>query len=274
MIDKINYSFYNFRMRITVGVTCYNCENQITRALNEIDSILSSVPEIHEVLVLDNRSTDNTLKVAGDSLKSLKHSKKFKVFQNVKNVGLGGSHKIAFDLAHRSQSSHLLIFHGDHQASALDIQALVHKALQNNSSTCLGARFLDLSLLNGYSLIRTAGNIFLNILYSIFCRKKIYDLGSGLNLFKVSDFDLNAMQYFDDGFTFNMDLLLHMIEQKVFFTYHPIRWSTSDQISNARAVAVGFKTLTKLFSWLLGLKKNISQKYSTVMIFEGKSVNE
>lgn len=250
MIDKINYSFYNYPMKITVAVTCYNCENQIARALIEIDSILGSAPEISEIVIIDNRSTDKTFKVANDTLKHLGHSQKFNVIQNSKNVGLGGSHKIAFELSKQYQSSHLLIFHGDHQSSALDIRALIQTSLENNSATCLGARFLNLSLLNGYSFVRTAGNIYLNLLYSIFCRKKIYDLGSGLNLFKVSDFDLNAMQSFDDGFTYNMDLLLYLVEKKRPFKYHPIRWSTSDQISNAHALQVGFKTMTKLFNWL------------------------
>lgn len=250
MIDKINYSFYNFHMKITVAVTCYNCENQIARALTEIDSILGSTPEISEIAVIDNRSLDNSFKVANDILKQLHYPQKFKVFQNIKNLGLGGSHKVAFELARQNQSSHLLIFHGDHQASALDIPALIQTSVANNSVTCLGARFLDLSLLSGYSLVRTAGNIFLNLLYSVFCRKKIYDLGSGLNLFKLTDFNLNAMQNFDDGFTYNMDLLLYMVEQKLRFKYHPVRWSTSDQISNARALQVGFKTVTKLLKWL------------------------
>lgn len=251
MIDKINYSFYNLRMKITVAVTCYNCENQIARALTEIDSILGSVSEISEVVVIDNCSTDSTFKTAKGILSQLGHSQKYKVIQNANNVGLGGSHKVAFNLARESRSSHLLIFHGDHQASALDIQAVVQSSLANKSTTCLGARFLNLSLLSGYSLVRTAGNIILNQLYSLFCRKKIHDLGSGLNLFKVSDFDPNALQNFDDGFTFNMDLLLYLVEKKIEFNYHPIRWSTSDQISNARALKVGFKTLTKLFSWLV-----------------------
>jgi glycosyltransferase involved in cell wall biosynthesis len=250
MIDKINYSFYNYQMKITVAVTCYNCENQIAWALIEIDSILGSVTEISEIAVIDNCSADETFKIANDTLRYLSHSQKFKVIKNTKNVGLGGSHKIAFELSKQYQSSHLLIFHGDHQASALDIQALIQTSQANNAATCLGARFLNLSLLSGYSFVRTAGNIFLNLLYSIFCRKKIYDLGSGLNLFRVSDFDLNAMQNFDDGFTYNMDLLLYLVEKKLPFKYHPIRWSTSDQISNARALQVGFKTLTKLFSWL------------------------
>lgn len=255
MIDKINYSFYNYLMKITVAVTCYNCENQISRALDEINSILGSAPEISEIAVIDNCSTDKTLKTASDTLKQLSHSQKFKILQNAKNVGLGGSHKIAFELSRQHQSSHLLIFHGDHQASALDIQSVIQTAKANNSATCLGARFLNLSLLSGYSFVRTAGNIFLNLLYSIFCRTKIYDLGSGLNLFKVSDFDPNAMQNFDDGFTFNMDLLLYLVEYKRPFNYHPIRWSTSDQVSNAKALQVGFKTLTKLFSWLVKAKQ-------------------
>jgi dolichol-phosphate mannosyltransferase len=255
MIDKINYSFYNFQMKITVAVTCYNCENQIVRALTEIDSILESVPEISLITVIDNLSTDNTLKLANGSLKAFKHPHKFRIFQNSKNIGLGGSHKVAFEMAQQNESSHLLIFHGDHQASALDIKSLIELSISKNSVTCLGARFLNLSLLSGYSLTRTAGNILLNFAYTFFCRQKIYDLGSGLNLFKLSDFNPDAMRNFDDGFTYNMDLLLYLVEHKIPFKYHPIRWSNSDQISNAHALKVGFKSLTKLLNWVARTNK-------------------
>lgn len=256
-------------MKIAIGIPCYNCENQIPRALREIDSVLSHMPEILEVLIIDNRSTDNTLNTSIETIKTLKHKSKFSVYKNKLNVGLGGSHKVAFNLTNQKNLTHLMIFHGDHQASALDMENLVRLSLQNDNVTALGSRFINLQLLNGYSYIRIAGNIALNWLYSACTFKKIHDLGSGLNLFNIKDIQQDQLKTFDNGFTFNMDLLLHLIDQKVNFKYVPIRWSTTDQISNAHAFKVGFKTLTKLATWLLKKKSVSIGTYETELLFRG-----
>ena len=256
-------------MKIAIGIPCYNCENQIPRALQEIDSVLNEIPEVSEVFVIDNQSKDSSLNVSIETIKKLNHKSKFSVYKNKLNVGLGGSHKIAFNLTIKNNLTHLMIFHGDHQASALDMKALVQLSTQNKETTVLGARFINLSLLNGYSYIRIAGNIILNWLYTVACFRKIYDLGSGLNLFKVLDIQQEKLKAFDNGFTFNMDLLLHLIEQKINFIYVPIRWSTTDQISNAHALKVGSKTLTKLVQWKLNKKSVDTGSHETELVFRG-----
>jgi len=42
------------------------------------------------------------------------------------------------------------------------------------------------SKLQGYSKFRTFGNKVYDFLFSLGCRYKVYDLGSGLNMYKVS----------------------------------------------------------------------------------------
>ncbi|MNL40994.1 hypothetical protein D3C87_1633790 [compost metagenome] len=81
------------------------------------------------------------------------------------------------------------------------------------------------------------------------------DLGSGLNVFNVSSFDLHRVTGYSNGFTFNMDLLLDTIEKRLSFQYSPITWTEFDQVSNARNFKVGWATLKTLLRWRLGLKK-------------------
>ena len=238
-------------MKILVFVPCYNCEKQIVRTLEGIDKILTACPVIQGVYLIDNRSVDATLAEAFQTISGLSNKEKFQVYRNYENAGLGGSHKIAFTLARESGATHLLVFHGDHQASSDDIAALIEESSTHEEVTVLGSRFADLSKLSGYSLTRKFGNLSLNIIYSGVTRKDITDLGSGLNLFRISDFNSDDLQNFDNGFTFNMDLLLYLVRTHKIFRYIPIRWSTTDQVSNAHSLKVGFKTLFKLGSWIL-----------------------
>ncbi|AGH96568.1 glycosyltransferase family 2 protein [Pseudobdellovibrio exovorus] len=251
-------------MKIALAIPCYNCEPQILRVISELQEVIKTEAQIETVFLIDNISQDNTPQVALDFIKK-NELLGFKVFQNSTNIGLGGTHKVAFTLAKSAGATHLLILHGDHQATAYDIPQLIALSKKHNGITVLGSRFSDTSLLSGYSLTRTYGNIALNMLYSLFTFRKISDLGSGLNLFRLSDFDSHladgSYQNFDNGFTFNMDLLLHLVRTNTSFLYSPIRWSTTDQISNAKALQVGFKTLVKLFKWRVGYNnRNNSHK--------------
>lgn len=235
-------------MRVAVGIPAYNCQLQIERVLKELDSVISSKIGIQSVFVIDNRSSDLTIQAALKAVLQMKNSGLVEVYRNFENAGLGGSHKVAFTLARNKDMTHLLILHGDHQAAPRDIPSLLQAS---DGSSVLGSRFSEISKLKGYSFVRTAGNLALNALYSVFTFKKITDLGSGLNLFRISDFAESDLQNFDNGFAFNMDLLLYLIRTRTAFTYVPISWSTTDQISNAKALQVGLKTLKKLFLWLL-----------------------
>lgn len=241
-------------MKIAVAIPCYNCAPQISRVLSELQEVAVSQSDISAIYVIDNRSTDTTLRTALSFKNKFPSHIDFQVFRNFENIGLGGTHKVAIAQAQKQKMSHLLILHGDHQASAYDIPELVSKSQQLNEITVLGSRFLDLKKLSGYSRVRTWGNIVLNFVYTMITQRKIHDLGSGLNLFRLADLKPAAYQSFDNGFTFNMDMLLYLIRSKAAFSYCAIHWSTTDQVSNARALNVGMKTLYKLLPWLLRCK--------------------
>lgn len=250
-------------MKIAVAIPCYNCEAQISRLLLELDKVLVEHELISEVFLMENNGTDSTLAEALRTISKLKSKNKFSAFQNPKNIGLGGTHKIAFTLANRRKMSHLLVLHGDHQATPTDIPLLLEKLKEFNGVSILGSRFLDQRKLSGYSPLRKAGNIALNKIYSLVTNVTVSDLGSGLNIFRLHDFDPENYQNFDDGFTFNMDLLLYLIEKKIPFKYIPVRWTTTDQVSNARALSVGLKTLIKLIRWSFSLKNKNPNHYES-----------
>lgn len=257
-------------MKIFLALPCYNCELQIGRVLEEIDRILPDNPEIKDVCIIDNQSLDSSIDQAIKAIQNLSHRSVFSVYRNFSNVGLGGTHKVAYTLAAKSNFSHLMILHGDHQATALDINKLIRESRSTERHvSVLGARFLNLNLLQGYSYIRIVGNLVLNCLYSVVTRRRVYDLGSGLNLFSLQDIEEHKLMAFDNGFTFNMDLLLSLIDRKINFRYVPIQWSTTDQVSNARAVKVGWKTLIKLGNWILNKKNVNTSDTRTELVFKG-----
>jgi glycosyltransferase involved in cell wall biosynthesis len=239
--------------KVLIAIPCFNCHAQIQRTLLDLEKSMANVAIKFNVLLLDNGSEDGTVEAAMAIATNLPIGELVIIAKNEMNYGLGGSQKIAFRFASNLGFSHLAVLHGDHQADPFDLPRLLDVSVKNGGASVLGARFQDLSRLNAYSRIRTVGNLLLNGLYSAVSGKKIFDMGSGLNVFRISDVPMASINQCGNGFTFNMNLLLEMISNKIDFCFSPISWRTTDQVSNARALNVGITSLIILARWALNL---------------------
>ena len=78
--------------KILLFIPMYNCEKQIVRVLKQLDKEVLNF--ISQVIIVNNRSTDNSQQAAIDYLKN-NPSLPAKVLLNNENYNLGGSHKVA-----------------------------------------------------------------------------------------------------------------------------------------------------------------------------------
>ena len=117
----------------------------------------------------------------------------------------------------------------------------------------MGARFKKGSKLKGYSFNRLAGNIIFNLLFSITLRKKIYDLGAGINILSVEGLKNNkVLELTTDDLCFNYMLLVNLVKNKAKIKFESISWSEEDQISNVKVI----RQLIKLIKiWIESFKK-------------------
>jgi glycosyltransferase involved in cell wall biosynthesis len=244
--------------KILVAIPCYNCENQISRVLSKIVKSKVCREKIEKIIIFDNQSQDQTQRSILKSISTLEAQDWVTCFLNEKNYGLGGTQKLAFKYAFEEQYTSLIIIHGDDQASIEDLENMLIQHSVDASSSILGARFMPGSKLLNYSKVRIFGNLAINQVYSLFCSRKIFDIGSGLNIFKVSDKLMQNLDYFSDGFSFNMDLLLFLLKEKSPIRYFPISWSEIDQVSNAKNINIGMTALKTLFKWKFGKQKRQS----------------
>lgn len=236
--------------KILLAIPAYKCAPQITRVLDEIDDKLAS--RVSEIAVIDNGSPDDTVEKVRD-YKKLGRLPHLRVYQNIDNYNLGGTHKVAFLKAEREGFTHVLILHGDNQAKSDEGNLLIDFAEKHpNQQTVLGSRFSKGSKLHGYDWKRIYGNKVLNLVYSVVTLRSCKDLGSGLNLFSMSDMDKRTYLEFADKLTFNFELLLDLVERKVNFAYYPITWREEDQVSNARNWNIFYTALVNLAQWRLG----------------------
>jgi glycosyltransferase involved in cell wall biosynthesis len=83
--------------KILVAIPACNCEKQIQRVLQGSDKQL--LGRIEKIIGIDDGGGGNTAEVAQRAIQQLKlpqpKVEKVEVVQNVHNLGLGGSHKMA-----------------------------------------------------------------------------------------------------------------------------------------------------------------------------------
>lgn len=235
-------------VKILLAIPAYNCEKQISRVLDELHE--DALKDVSEVAVIDNGSTDATTAVALTYRSEARFKNKLHVYKNNANFNLGGTHKVAFLKAEREGFTHVLILHGDNQAKSSEAKLLIDfMKAHPEHQTVLGSRFNRYSKLIGYDKKRIMGNRVLNALYSVVSFKHLEDLGSGLNLFALSDLDKSTYLHFADKLTFNYELILDLTRRKIDFAFFPITWREEDQVTNARNFNIFNTALKNLASW-------------------------
>lgn len=238
--------------RILLFIPGYNCEKQITRVLQQLDDQVMKY--ITEIIMVNNRSTDLTEQAVLDYV--CENPLPLTLIRNDQNYGLGGSHKVAFDYAQNNGFQYVIVLHGDDQGDIHDILALLESGVYRDYDCCLGARFMKGSNLKGYSLIRTFGNKIYNIIFSISTGRKVYDLGSGLNIYKTSMLKSRFYTKFSDNLMFNCYMLLANSLYKFDVKYFPISWREDDQVSNVRLFSQGIKTLKIALGYFFSTNKS------------------
>lgn len=235
-------------MKFLVAIPAYNCEKQIVRVLDSLKNIKH--PALEYFLVIDNYSDDATFSAA-----KVFSNQEYKIIQNQQNLGLGGSFRVALSYALENKFTHLIWFHGDDQASASDLLNMV-SLIQNEKTIdfLYGARFMPSSQLINYSSIRNLGNRGLNLLATILLGRRIYDLGSGLNIYNVKAFENADVELWPDHLAFDMKILFLSCQSEFDTRFFPIEWKCSDQTSNAKNLIVGIRILKMLFLNLFSRK--------------------
>lgn len=229
--------------RILVFIPAYNCEKQIIRVLSQFDDEVLGF--VSQIIVVNNRSTDNTEMVVAAFIR--KHPQiPVKLLRNKENYGLGGSHKVAFDYALRKGFDYVLVLHGDDQGSIHDFLPVLKKGYHRKHDCVLGARFMRGSKLEGYSAFRTFGNVVYDLLFAAVVRRRIYDLGSGLNIYKTKMLEDRFYEKFPDNLMFNYCMILASEYYGHDIRFYPVSWREDDQVSNVKMMDQAVKVLKML----------------------------
>lgn len=246
--------------KILLFIPAYNCEKQIVRVLKSINSEI--LEYITEIIVVNNRSTDNTEQSVVDYMKEHEELP-IKLLRNCENYGLGGSHKVAFQYAISNNCDFVIVLHGDDQGDIMNILPILKDRKHLEYDCCLGARFMKGSRLEGYSYFRTIGNRVFNLIYSIVTGIRVYDLGSGLNIYNTNILKDKFYFKFADNLVFNVIMLLASVYYRHKILFFPITWKEEDQISNVKMFRQACNTFKLAFKYLLNKNSFLQSEHRT-----------
>ena len=238
--------------KILLFIPMYNCERQIPRVLAQLTDEVCA--QLSEVIVVNNRSTDGGEDAVRGYLADRHMPLPVTLLRNDENYGLGGSHKVAFAYAIEHGFDYVVVLHGDDQGELSNLLPHFRSGAYRDSDCFLGARFMKGSRLQGYSTFRTVGNKVFNLLFSAGVGRMVYDLGSGLNLYRVAALESGWYLRFKDNMIFNDYMLPAAIARGLRVKFFPIRWREEDQVSNVKMVKNSLEVLDILRMYLFDRK--------------------
>lgn len=234
--------------KILLFIPAYNCEKQIIRVLSQVTD--KALEYISGVIVVNNRSTDGTEEAVLDFIGE-NWDKNIKLLRNDENYGLGGSHKVAFKYAIDNGYDYVIVLHGDDQGRLNDILPVLKRGIHHGYDCVLGARFMLGSKLIGYSLFRTIGNIVYDFIFAAALKMRVFDLGSGLNIYSTEMLREKFYEKFPDNLMFNYCMVMASAYYSHKVRFYPISWRETDQVSNVKMGKQAVKVLKMLFDYVM-----------------------
>ena len=212
--------------KIALAIPSYNCATQLIRVLEKVNN--NQHEKFTTILIVDNQSSSQNIELLKNFLQYYPLISKVKLFQNKKNLGLGASFKRSWIYLKNAGYESMIFLHGDDQA---DLQDYFYFENQHLAHVAFGARFMKSSKIINYSKKRHWMNLFLNSALSVITGKKIWELGSGLNVYKLNSISNDDIMMLSNHIAFDLELLIFCIKKDVSFQFFPISWKSEDEVS-------------------------------------------
>lgn len=158
--------------RITVVLPAYNAENTLEKTYREIPFDI-----VDTVIMVDDSSSDRTLKVANDL--GIKH-----IIRHEENLGYGGNQKSCYNRALELDSDIVVMLHPDYQYTPGLIHSMCYLIANQVYEVVLGSRILGKGALKGgMPFYKYVANRLLTLIQNILMNQKLSEYHTGFRAF-------------------------------------------------------------------------------------------
>ncbi len=224
---------------LTAIIPILNEEGFLAESVNR----LLQVEEISEVFLVDDCSTDNSLKI----MKKIEsENKRVKVFESPHPTNRGKGDTI-LRAREYIKSNYVVIHDADLEYNPQDIRKLFNSIKENQETFLIGSRFLKDKKVQHYYRTYLA-NTFLSWLFSIVHRKKVTDIATCYKLMPSTYFKQTNFE--EPGFAIEIELVAKFLKKSKNILEVPISYSarTYEEGKKIR-VMDGFKYIYAIFKY-------------------------
>ncbi len=197
---------------ITVVIPCHNEEAAVAHTLANIQQVLDRHRLAHEIIVIDDGSTDGSAAVLA------RMGPGVRVIHNEANLGYGASLKQGF---RHARAERVCIIDADGTYPAAAIPGLIDMVARGACDMAVAARTGDNVAI---PLIRRPAKWFLRKLANYVAGRPIPDINSGLRVFP-RDVAINMSGILPDGFSLTTTITLAMLANGFVVEYTPIDYA-------------------------------------------------
>jgi len=186
--------------KIVVVLPAYNAGQTLEITYNEIPFDI-----VDDVVLVDDRSRDNTVEVAHQI--GIKN-----VIQHELNKGYGGNQKTCYDTALKLGADIVIMLHPDYQYTPQLIQSMAYLIANGVFPVVMGSRILgNGALKGGMPLIKYISNRGLTLIQNILVNQKLSEYHTGYRAFSRDV--LQAIDYHanSDDFVFDNQMISQII---------------------------------------------------------------
>ena len=205
------------KKKILIQIPCFNEEKTLPITIKEIRNEVKLFD--YQILIIDDGSTDNTLKIAKDLNVDY-------IIQNKRNIGLGRSFQKGIDFAKKNKFDFLINTDADNQYKAQYLDKLYEKINSSNSDIIIGSR--DFEKINDFSRIKIFLQKFGSLIVSFACGQKINDAVSG---FRIYNRDAIEKIFVTSKFSYTIDVLIQSFDHNLLISDIPIEVNSATRPS-------------------------------------------
>lgn len=232
--------------KVIIVLPAYNAADTLRKTYDDIPKKYQQ-----HVILVDDFSTDNTIKVASQL--------GIKVIEHKKNLGYGGNQKTCYQHALKMRADIIVMIHPDYQYDPKLIPAMVEMLKSGDYDCILGSRIIDGNAIRGgMPIYKYFSNRLLTFFENICTGAKISEYHTGLRAFKAEVLRNIPYEKNSDNFIFDNQILLQILagSYRIGEISCPSKYfSEASSINFYRSLVYGFGCLYWSFIYLLGRLK-------------------
>ncbi len=235
------------KQKLLIFVVAYNAETTIEKVLRRIPEDIYDSYDTN-VLIIDDSSVDKTFEI-GVSFSELFPDKKITVIRNPENQGYGGNQKIGYNYAIKYGYDIVILLHGDAQYAPEYMNELIKPIAGGEADAVFGSRMLKrgAAIKGGMPLYKYVGNKILTFIQNSLMRVRLSEWHSGYRAYARSILELLPFERNENGFPFDTDIILQLIQRKARIKEVAIPTFYGDEICYVNGINYAFHAVLNTF---------------------------